>query len=131
MGKVVAARLRGSGAPAWQRGQRSSYVEASHFSELTMDPGDLTQLILVSTVALVLGRVGLAFARMLERRTAAPSAETDDRLRTVEDECLALRREMAELQERQDFAERALLQDPARARPAPVEATPERPVTPH
>jgi hypothetical protein len=92
-----------------------------------MDPGDLTQLILVSTTALVLGRVGLAFARMLERRGAASSPETDERLRTVEDECLALRRDIAELQERQDFAERALLQDPGR----PREHLPERAVTPH
>ena len=92
-----------------------------------MDPGDLTQLILVSTVALVLGRVGLAFARMLERRVSGAGTETDERLRTVEDECLALRRDIAELQERQDFAERALLQDPARAR----ESLPERVVTPH
>lgn len=99
-----------------------------------MDLGDVTQLVLVATTAIVLGRVGLAFARLIERRASTPHAmptDAEDRLRTVEDECLALRREVVELQERQDFAERALLNDPARGRPAPAEALPERVITPH
>ena len=97
-----------------------------------MDLGDLTQIVLVSTMALVMGRVGLALARLLERRaTARPAPETDDRLRALEDECAMLRQDLVEIQERQDFAERALLQDPARARPAPPPAPRERLVTPH
>jgi hypothetical protein len=76
-----------------------------------MDPGDFTQLVLVATVTLVLGRIGLAFARLIERRgsgTPELPPETEDRIR-------ALERDLAELQERQDFTERALLQDPTRA----------------
>jgi hypothetical protein len=98
-----------------------------------MDLGDVTQLVLLATTALVFGRVGLALARLIERRSSAGSgvaAEAEDRLRTVEDECLALRRELAELQERQDFTERALLHDPAQRRSAPVEPLPERVITP-
>ncbi len=98
-----------------------------------MDPGNFTEFILVCSTALIMGRVGLALARAIERRWASPPAaspETDDRLRAVEDECLTLRREVAELQERQDFAERALVRDPARARPA-IEPPAERVVTPH
>ena len=97
-----------------------------------MDLGDLTQIVLVSTTALVMGRVGLALARLIERRvTARPAPETDDRLRALEDECAALRQDLVEIQERQDFTERALLQDPARAKPAPQPAPRERIVTPH
>jgi hypothetical protein len=97
-----------------------------------MDPGDFTQLVLVVTGALVFGRVGLALARLIERRSSVPSpmADSDERIRAVEDECLTLRREMAELQERQDFAERALLHDPARAAPAAPPARPDRVATP-
>jgi hypothetical protein len=98
-----------------------------------MDPGDLTQLILVITSALVFGRVGLALARLIERRGSPPpgmAADTEERIRGVEEECLTLRREMAELQERQDFAERALLPDPGRAAPAAPPARPDRMVTP-
>jgi hypothetical protein len=98
-----------------------------------MDPGDLTQLIFVVTSALVMGRVGLALARLIERRSSAPqglAAESEERIRAVEDECLTLRRELAELQERQDFAERALLHDPARAAPAAPPARPDRMATP-
>jgi hypothetical protein len=56
---------------------------------------------------------------------------TDDaaeRFGTLEDEQLALRQELAELQERQDFTERVLLreQHPPLDLPAP-----ERVVTPH
>lgn len=98
-----------------------------------MDPTEFTQLLFVCTAALVMGRVGLALGRVIERRWAGPSApspDAEDRLRAVEDECLTLRREVADLQERQDFAERALLHDPARARPA-IEPPAERVVTPH
>jgi hypothetical protein len=97
-----------------------------------MDPVEFTQLVFVCTACLVLGRVGLALGRAIERRWAGPataSAETEERLRAVEEESLTLRREVAELQERQDFAERALLHDPARARPV-IEAPAERVVTP-
>jgi len=97
-----------------------------------MEAVEFTQLVFVCTACLVFGRVGLAMGRAIERRWAGPAtatAETEDRLRTVEEECLTLRREVAELQERQDFAERALLHDPARARPA-LEAPAERVVTP-
>jgi hypothetical protein len=98
-----------------------------------MDLGDVTQLVLLATTALVFGRVGLALARLIERRSSAGSgvaAEAEDRLRTVEDECLSLRRELAELQERQDFTERALVQDAGRTRPAAPAPLPGRVVTP-
>jgi hypothetical protein len=98
-----------------------------------MDPGDFTQMIVILTGAMVMGRIGLALARMIERRSAPPSglaAESEERIRAVEDECLTLRREIAELQERQDFAERALLHDPARPAPAVPPARPDRIVTP-
>jgi hypothetical protein len=98
-----------------------------------MDPGDLTQLILVVTSALVIGRVGLALARLIERRSSAPpgmAADSVERIRAVEEECLTLRREIAELQERQDFAERALLHDPGREAPAAPPVLPDRMVTP-
>jgi hypothetical protein len=84
-----------------------------------LDLGDVSQLIFVGTVALVLGRVGLAFARLIERRASAKpavTAETDDRLRALEAECHSLRQELTEVQERQDFTERALVQAPGRAR---------------
>jgi hypothetical protein len=98
-----------------------------------MDLGDITQLVLLATTALVLGRVGLALARNIEHRTAGKPAltpEADDRLRALEEECATLRQELAEVQERQDFTERALLRDPARGRPAPSQAPQERIVTP-
>jgi hypothetical protein len=94
-----------------------------------MDPGDLTQLIAVITAALVFGRVGLAFSRMIERRGSPSPAlpdEAEDRIRNLEGECATLRQEVAELQERQDFTERALLHDPARAKPAPRSSLPDR-----
>jgi hypothetical protein len=99
-----------------------------------LDLGDITQLVLVATTALVLGRVGLALARLIERRSAGQpglAGEAEERLRILEDECLNLRQEITELHERQDFTERALLPAPAPARPAPSEAPPERVVTPH
>jgi hypothetical protein len=98
-----------------------------------MDLGDITQLVLVATSALVLGRVGLALARLMERRASTkPSLppEAEDRLRALEEECHTLRQELIEVQERQDFAERALLQDPPRARPGSPLAPQERIVTP-
>ncbi len=98
-----------------------------------MDLGDLTQLVLLATTALVLGRVGLAVARLIERRaTGKPTLtpETDERLRALEEECTALRQELTETQERQDFTERALLQAPSRRRPADSEAPRPEIVTP-
>jgi hypothetical protein len=96
-----------------------------------MDLGDITQLALVATVTLVLGRIGWSFARLIDRRASrqpALSDEAAERIRTLEDEQLALRQELAELQERQDFTERALLrqQPPRTELPAP-----ERIATPH
>lgn len=98
-----------------------------------MDLGDVTQLVLVATTALVLGRVGLAFARLIERRASGqPSLapESEDRLRALEGECSSLRQELMEVQERQDFTERALLQSPAQPRPASPQAPREKMVTP-
>jgi hypothetical protein len=98
-----------------------------------MDLGDLTQLVLVATTALVLGRVGLAFARLIERRSTGGSAlnpAAEDRLRILEEECTLLRHELSELQDRQDFTERALLHDPVQHK-VPAPAPPEgRVVTP-
>jgi hypothetical protein len=98
-----------------------------------VDLGDITQLVLVATTALVLGRVGLALARLIERRSAAGSAlapESEDRLRALEDECTLLRQGLTELEERQDFTERALLPEPAKPMvPAPAPAE-ERVLTP-
>jgi hypothetical protein len=93
-----------------------------------MDLGYLTQLVLVATTALVLGRVGLAFARLIERRSSAASAlnpDSEDRLRVLEEECTLLRQELSELQDRQDFTERALLHDPAQPK-VPASAPSER-----
>jgi hypothetical protein len=98
-----------------------------------MDLGDITQLVLVATTALVLGRVGLAFGRLIERRASGKMAsppETEDRLRALEEECSSLRQELTEVQERQDFTERALLQDSARPRPATRHGPREDIVTP-
>ena len=84
-----------------------------------MDLGDLTQLVLVATTALVLGRVGLAFARLIERRSSPASAlnaDSEDRLRVLEEECTLLRQELSELQDRQDFTERALVHDPTQSK---------------
>jgi hypothetical protein len=68
-------------------------------------------LIFVATTAIVLGRVGLAFARLIERRSSGASAlgpESEVRLRVLEEEYTLLRQELTELQDRQDFTERAL-----------------------
>ena len=96
-----------------------------------MDLGDITQLKLVVTFTLVVGRIGWSLARLIDRRACRQPALTDDaaeRIRTLEDEQLALRQELVELQERQDFTERVLLreQHPPLDLPAP-----ERVVTPH
>jgi hypothetical protein len=98
-----------------------------------MDLGDITQLVLVATTALVLGRVGLALARQIEHRgSGKPALEpnAEDRLRALEEESSILRQEVTEIQERQDFTERALLQDPVRAKPGSPQAPPGRVVTP-
>ncbi len=98
-----------------------------------MDLGDITQLTLVATTALVLGRIGWSLARLIDRRGARPATLPDDasdRLRALEEEQLVLRQELAELQERQDFTERALLREEMEAR-RPTHDLPERIVTPH
>jgi hypothetical protein len=98
-----------------------------------MDLGDVTQLIFAATTALVLGRVGLALARLIERRASGKlisTPETDDRLRALEEECSSLRQELTDVQERQDFTERALLQDQARARLSTRQAPRSEIVTP-
>jgi len=94
-----------------------------------MDIYDLTQIMLVVTGGLVIGRLGLALARRIERRPAETrDAIADERLRALEDECGALRREVGELQERQDFTERLLARAPGEPRPPHRE---ERAHTPH
>jgi hypothetical protein len=95
-----------------------------------MDLGDITQLALVATVTLVFGRIGWSLARLIDRRAPRQPAMSDDaaeRFRTLEDEQLALRQELAELQERQDFTERALLRE---QRPRAEVPAPERLTTP-
>jgi hypothetical protein len=96
-----------------------------------MDLGDITQLALLATVTVVLGRIGWSFARLIDRRGFRQPALPDDaaeRIRTLEDEHLALRQELAELQERQDFTERALLRE---QRPGVQVPAPEQLATPH
>jgi hypothetical protein len=95
-----------------------------------MDLGDITQLAFVATATLVFGRIGWSLARLIDRRAArqpAPPHDAAERLRTLEDEQLALRQELAELQERQDFTERALLRE---QRPRAEVPAPERLTTP-
>jgi hypothetical protein len=97
-----------------------------------MDLGDITQLTFVATTALILGRVGWSLARLIDRRSAAsrPSPDTVERLRAMEEEQLVLRQELLELQERQDFTERALLRERSQASaPTPADL-PDRVVTP-
>jgi hypothetical protein len=65
-----------------------------------MDLGDITQLVLVATTALVLGRVGLALARLIERRSSGQPGMpegTGERLRVLEYEYLTLRQELTDL----------------------------------
>ena len=97
-----------------------------------MDPVNVIQLVFAGITALVLGRVGFALARYVERRLSGsqgPTQEAEIRLRTVEDECILLRQELSELQERQDFTERLLQQ--ARGRLSPPDSAEKRAVTPH
>ena len=98
-----------------------------------MDLGDITQLTLVATTALILGRVGWSLARLIDRRSSSPvlPPETTERLRALEDEQLTLRQELVELQERQDFTERALLRERSQASPPASAELPDRMVTPH
>lgn len=94
-----------------------------------MDIYEITQIMLVATSGLVFGRLGLALARRIERRPAEPRDPlADDRLRALEEECGTLRRELGELQERQDFTERLLARGPGEPRSTPRE---ERVRTPH
>ena len=96
-----------------------------------MDLGDITQLTVVATITLVFGRIGWSLARLIDRRAVRPPALSDDaaeRIRTLEEEHVALRQEVAELQERQDFTERALLRE---QRPRVELPAPERLTTPH
>jgi hypothetical protein len=78
-----------------------------------MDMGDITQLTLVATTALILGRLGWSLARLIDRRSTSQgmSADTAERIRGLEDEQAMLRQELTELQERQDFTERALVRE--------------------
>jgi hypothetical protein len=95
-----------------------------------MDLGDITQLAVVATITLVFGRIGWSFARLIDRRASRQPALPDDaaeRIQTLEDEQLTLRQELAELQERQDFTERALLRG---QHPGPQVRPPERIATP-
>lgn len=95
----------------------------------SMDLYELTQIMVVVTGALVTGRLGLALARRIERRPAeSKDPLADERLRALEDECGALRREIGELQERQDFTERLLASGSGEPRPSHRE---ERARTPH
>jgi hypothetical protein len=98
-----------------------------------MDLGDITQLVLVATTALVLGRLGLALARSIERRSSGQPGlpgEVGERFLALEDECLSLRQELTELQERQDFTERAFLHDTGQGKPLAPKVVPEPAVTP-
>ena len=97
-----------------------------------MDPVNVIQLVFAGTTAIVLGRLGFAVARHFERRLSGSQGRTQEaerRLRTVEDECLLLRQELGELQERQDFTERLLHE--GRGRLSPPDSAEKRAVTPH
>ena len=92
-----------------------------------MDLGDITQLAVVATITLVFGRIGWSLARLIDRRASrqpAVSGEAAERLRSLEEEQMALRQELAELQERQDFPERALVREPQRPVPGEPRALP-------
>lgn len=75
---------------------------------------ELAQLAMIATGAVLLGRVGFAMTRWLERRLnpSRLGAEAEDRLQVLEEECGRLRQEVTELQDRQEFTERALLNPP-------------------
>ena len=71
-----------------------------------MDP-----VVFLITVALVFGIPAvtvLRIARLRAARQASPSAEVTGRLETLEQDVQSLRQELAETQERLDFAERLL-----------------------
>jgi hypothetical protein len=100
---------------------------------LDMNAYDVTQILLVATAGMVLARFGLALARRLESRLPTqgglpPAAE--DRLRALEDECAILRQELAQVQERQDFTERLLIESHAAPKLSPSESPPGRVPTP-
>jgi hypothetical protein len=99
-----------------------------------MDPIDVIQLVFAGTTALIFGRIGLALARYVERRLSGSQGVThgaDNRLRAVEEECSLLRQELDELQERQDFTDRVLLQNGDRQPLRPADSAEKRVVTPH
>jgi hypothetical protein len=78
-----------------------------------MEIYEFTQIAIVVGGFLVVARLGLALARRIERRPAdSAPALGEDRVRALEEECAILRRELSEVQERQDFTERLLLRDP-------------------
>jgi hypothetical protein len=81
-----------------------------------MDPITLIQLVFAGTGVVILGRVGFALSRYIERRLSGSPAShlAESRLQAVEAECTLLRQELDQLQERQDFSERMLQQPPAR-----------------
>ena len=97
-----------------------------------MDLGDLTQLTFVATTALILGRLGWSLARLIDRRSTAQSvsADTVERLRALEDDHAMLRQDLAELQERQDFTERALVRERDQLNSPLPAALPQHSVTP-
>lgn len=97
-----------------------------------MDLGDLTQLTFVATTALILSRLGWSLARLIDRRSTAQglSADTTERLRALEDDHAMLRQDLTELQERQDFTERALVRERDQPNPPLPAALPQHSVTP-
>lgn len=83
---------------------------------------EIAQMAMIATGAVLLGRLGFAVTRWLEGllnpSRLAPGSE--NRLQVLEEECARLRQEVTELQDRQDFTERALLQaPPSSGMPAP------------
>ena len=95
-----------------------------------MDLGEISQLAVVATITLVFGRIGWSLARLIDRRSSRASSVSDDaaeRIRSLEEEHMALRQELSELQERQDFTERALLRE---LRPQSDSSVAERLATP-
>ena len=97
-----------------------------------MDLGDITQLTFVATTALVLGRLGWSLARLIDRRSSSRgmSAAATERIRALEDEQAMLRQELTELQERQDFTERALVRERDQVHRPLAAVLPEGVVTP-
>ena len=98
-----------------------------------MDIYELTQIVLVLSCGLVLARLGIALARRIERRPATTpelGSGAEDRLRSLEEEATALRSELAELYERQDFTERLLREKPSSERALPIDREERRVVTP-